>query len=170
MLTVLNCLQVENDGRLLFLAAIVCIVGVYGSFSIAKHASRSAGRARAIWAWSSVLASGCTAWATHMIALLAFQPGMEAGFDPILTILSLLLGVVGIGTGLALAVGRQKRPRRFAAGTMLGVGVGALHYVGQASYVVRGEIAWDFGLVATSLLISLPISGLALVAAGERRK
>jgi diguanylate cyclase (GGDEF)-like protein/PAS domain S-box-containing protein len=105
-----------------------------------------------------------------MVALLAFQPGIEAGFDPLLTFLSLVLGIVGIGAGLVMAVGRHSRARRFVAGLMLGLGVGVLHYVGQASYVVRGDIDWDFYLVAASLLVSLPIFGLALVAAGERKR
>ncbi|MBL7309686.1 bifunctional diguanylate cyclase/phosphodiesterase, partial [Escherichia coli] len=80
---------------------------VYGSFAVAAHAARSEGRAAMIWAGVSIIASGCTAWATHMIALLAFRPGMAAGFEPTLTALSLLVAVGGIGISIGLVIGQR---------------------------------------------------------------
>ena len=68
MQTLLTCVQEAHDSGLLFLAALVCVVGVFGSFSVAKHAARSAGRRRFVLALTGIVAAGCTAWATHMIA------------------------------------------------------------------------------------------------------
>ncbi len=170
MQAILTCVMQEHDGKILVLAAIVCAIGVYAASAIASHAARSEGPARRHWALASIVASGCTAWATHMIALLAFEPGMEAGFEPVLTALSLLLVIGGIGAGVALALGQRRRLRRFAAGVILGLGVTALHYVGQASYHVTGHVAWDAGLVAGSIPASLVLAGLGMVAAGERNR
>ncbi|WP_193227797.1 bifunctional diguanylate cyclase/phosphodiesterase [Aureimonas psammosilenae] len=154
----------------LLVAATVCLIGVYGSFSIAQHAGRSEGALGRRWAAVSILAAGSTAWATHMIALLAFRPGIQSGFEPFLTTLSLVLVVLGIGAGMAMTVGRHGRARRFAGGVVIGVGVAFLHYVGQAAYVVRGKVSWDLGLVAFSILVGLPLFGLSLLVAGERNR
>lgn len=165
-----TCLGDLHDGRLLLIAAMICIVGVYASFSIAAHAGRSERRARQRWGLLSILAAGATAWATHMILLLAFQPGMLSGFDPWLTVLSLLVGLVVIGIGMGLSIGRHSATRRFGAGTILGAGIVGLHYLGQASYRVTGETHWDGWLVVASSVLGMLICGLSMVSAGARRK
>lgn len=168
MRAILTCVTERHDERLLLLAALVCFVGIYATSAIASHAARSEGALRSKWGIVSIVAGGCTAWATHMIALLAFQPGMDAGFEPILTAASLLLVIGGIGLGVGLSIGKHRRPRRFLAGVIIGLGVTALHYVGQASYQVTGHVAWDMSVVPPSIIVSLGLSGLALILAGER--
>ncbi|MBE7186419.1 MAG: EAL domain-containing protein, partial [Methylobacterium mesophilicum] len=170
MPSVLTCLGTSHDTPTLLTAAAVCLVGVCGSFSLAQHAGRSEGRARRNWAAVSIAAAGCTAWATHMIALLAYQPGMQSGFEPFLTALSLVLVVLGIGAGMSMTVGRRSRSRRFAGGIVIGVSIATLHYLGQAAYVVRGQIQWDYSLIAFSLLAGLPLFGLSVLIAGERNR
>ncbi|MCC0808100.1 EAL domain-containing protein [Methylobacterium sp. W2] len=168
MHAILICVTQKHDEQLLFAAAIICLIGIYASSAIASHAARSEGPSRRKWGIVSIVAAGCTAWATHMIALLAFQPGMAAGFEPILTALSLLLVIGGIGAGVGLSLDQRDRSRRFVAGVILGLGVTALHYVGQASYRVTGHVSWDMSIVVASILGSLGLSGIALVIAGER--
>lgn len=170
MNVLLTCLDVLNDPKLLTLASIVCLIGVYGSFSVARHAGRRDVVARRRWAILSLVTAGCTAWATHMVALLAFRPGMQSGFEPITTALSLLLAIAGIGAGQMLTLGRRERWRRFAGGIVIGLGVTILHYVGQAAYVVRGHVHWDLAIVWTTILASLPLFGLATLASVERRR
>lgn len=168
MQTIITCVQQAHDVQLLIAAAVVCTIGVYGSFSVARHAARSDSKRPALLIATGIIAAGCTAWATHMIALLAFDAGMPSGFEPVLTTLSLLLGIVGIGLGMSMTVGQRKRERRFAGGVTLGIGIVALHYVGQAAYVVRGHVEYDPGLVVFSIIGSLPFFGASLATAGER--
>ena len=170
MQALLTCVTQRHDPQLLLAAALVCSIGIYAASAIATHAARSEDPTRLKWGIVSIVASGCTAWATHMIALLAFKPGMASGFEPILTAISLLLVIGGIGVGVQLSIGQRSRSRRFVAGVILGLGIAALHYVGQASYRVTGHVSWDMGLVTASVVISLFLSGLALLAAGERSR
>ena len=167
--TVLNCMRHAHDGQLMVAAGIVCAVGISASFSIAQHAARATGQLRLRWGMVSVVASGCTAWATHFIVLLGFKPGMPAAFEPVLTALSLGCAIIGVGAGIFLSLrGRQQRWRKFAAGVVLGTGIAALHYVGQAAYAVQGTVRWNWPLVAVSILISLILSGIAIMCASQR--
>ena len=168
MHAILFCVTQAHDQWLLTLAAIVCTLGIYASSAIAAQAGRSEARARQTWALVSIVACGCTAWSTHMIALLAFRPGMGSGFDPWLTVVSLLAAIFGITAGVGLSLGQRKRWRRFIGGAVLGLGITALHYLGQASYLVTGRVSWDMRLVAISVPISLGLFGFSLVIAGER--
>jgi diguanylate cyclase (GGDEF)-like protein len=159
-----------HDARLMIVAGLVCAVGVYAAFAISHHAARATGRARTVWAVVSIVASGGTAWATHFIVLLAYEPGMPAAFEPALTALSLTCAIVGIGAGVSFSLRARRQWQRFVAGLIVGVGVAALHYIGQAAYLVQGTVAWDMELVVTSIIISLPVSGAAMMAAGTRNR
>ena len=170
MHVILTCVSQAHDERLLILAAVICTLGVYASSAIASQAARCEGRQQKIWAAISIVAAGCTAWATHMVALLAFLPGMASGFDPLLTLLSLILVIAGIATGIGLSLGQRRRWRRFLAGVVLGSSITALHYVGQVGYLVTGRVSWDLELVTTSVLVSLTIFGLAMMTAAERNR
>ncbi|WAP70133.1 bifunctional diguanylate cyclase/phosphodiesterase [Jiella pelagia] len=170
MQPIITCLQTGHDVWLLVLAALVCMIGVYGAFSVAQHAGRATGKTRTRLAITGLVAAGCTAWATHMIALLAFRPAMPAGFEPVLTALSLVLGILGISAGMLIAIGGRSRLRRLMGGFVLGLGVVVLHYVGQSAYVVRGHVTWNDGLVALSIFASLPLFSLSLMCAGERNR
>ncbi|WP_243988693.1 EAL domain-containing protein [Methylobacterium sp. J-092] len=170
MNAIFSCVAAFHNEKLLLLAGAVCIVGIYASSAIAAHAARSEGVLRRKWGIVSIVAAGCTAWATHMIALLAYQPGMLAGFEPVLTAISLFLVIGGIGVGVGLSIGQRARSRRFVAGVILGSGVTALHYVGQSAYRVTGHVGWDWYFIVPSVAISLGLFGVAMVAAGERNR
>ncbi len=168
MQSILSCVRQANDPGLLLLAIAVCVAGVYASFSLAVHATRLQGRPRRVWGAVSVVAAGSTAWATHMIGLLAFRPGMEAAFEPVLTVAALLAGVAGVGGGVLIAMQQRNHVSRFRAGLVTGLGIAALHYLGQAGYVVTGRVDWNLGLILISVPASLVLCGLALMAAGAR--
>ena len=168
LLTVIQCMRDMHDARLMIVAGLVCAIGIYASFAIGHHAARATGRARTRWGLVSIVASGSTAWATHFIVLLAFRPGIPAAFEPVLTAISLTCAIIGIGAGVSISIRSRQRWQQFVAGLIVGVGVATLHYVGQAAYLVQGTVAWNLGLVLPSVMLSLPISGFAMMTVGSR--
>jgi len=170
MHSILMCIRHEHDPRLILLSVLVCTIGVYAAFPVSKHAVRLQGAARRLWAGVCIVASGCTAWATHFIVLLAFKPPTPAAFDPVLTAASLLSAIVVIGAGVAIAVSTRNNAKRFSAGMVVGSGIAALHYLGQAAYLVRGVVHWDFALVIPSVVAGILTGGVAILAAGARSR
>ncbi|WP_341208489.1 MHYT domain-containing protein, partial [uncultured Sphingomonas sp.] len=168
--TIAHCMAHSHDHWLVALAAAVCAVGVYATFAIARHAARAVGALRPRWALVSIVSGGCTAWATHFIVLLAYKPGIEAAFDPLVTIASLACAIVGIGGGIFVSMRSRRRSQQFLAGLVIGLGIAALHYIGQSAYLVRGSVAWDAVLVVLSLVVGVPISGLGMMTLSHRRR
>lgn len=73
MHSVYLCVIQDHDHTLLCLAVLVCVVGVYATFALSTHARRLDGHERQFWRNVSVVAGGCTAWATHLTPFLPFN-------------------------------------------------------------------------------------------------
>ena len=88
MFRVLTCLAVEHDWRLVALADLVCFVASIVAISIFHRAIASRTQACLIWIAIAGGAIGYGIWATHFIAMLAYDPGVPIGFGSGLTALS----------------------------------------------------------------------------------
>src|SRR5215475_1372618 len=103
MLRVLTCLTTEHDWRLVVLAGLVCFFASVAAVNLFHRARQTQGRARATWLITAGAATGCGIWATHFIAMLAYNPGVSIGYDVGLSALSLLAAVAVTGGGLMIA-------------------------------------------------------------------
>ena len=110
----------------------------------------------------AAVAIGSGIWATHFIAMLAFEPSLPTGYTVSLTALSLIYSVALTGSGLGIAVTRPLPLAPAIGGTILGAGIAAMHYTGMAAYEVPGHILWDPALVAASLIAGGLLSSAAL--------
>jgi diguanylate cyclase (GGDEF)-like protein/PAS domain S-box-containing protein len=168
MFQVLTCLTVEHDWRLVLLAATVCFLASAVAVSLFHRAQATTGRTRLIWLSLDAAAAGCGIWATHFIAMLAYDPGIGAGYNLGLTILSLLIAslITGVGSGMALA-GFSRWPA-IVGGAVVGAGVAAMHYTGMAALELPGSITWSPNLVAASIVLGIVFGALALFYAVRR--
>ena len=109
MLTVWNCIAHEHDPRLLALAVAICALSSFTAISLLHHVRRCSGRARLIWLIVSATATGFGIWATHFIAMLAFEPGIPNAYNITLTFLSLVAAIVLTAVGFAVAIAPDVR-------------------------------------------------------------
>src|SRR5207302_1711288 len=93
MYRVLTCLTVEHDLRLVAVAGLVCFLASLVAINLLHRAEATDGRARAVWIITAGAATGSGIWATHFIAMLAYDPGIGIAFNIGLTTLSLLAAV-----------------------------------------------------------------------------
>ncbi len=168
MYRVLTCLTVEHDWRLVLLAAAVCLLASTVVISLFHRAQATQGRTRLMWVALDGAAAGCGIWATHFIAMLAYDPGVGAGYDLSLTILSLGFASLITGLGVAIAVRGFARWTALTGGAVLGAGVAAMHYTGMMALEVPGHISWSPPLVAASILFGLVFGALAIYVASRR--
>ena len=168
MYRILTCLTVEHDWRLVVLAAGVCFLASGVAISLFHRAQVVTGRERLVWLSLDAAAAGFGIWATHFIAMLAYDPGIGAGYNVTLTILSLLIAILITGAGLAIALGDFGHKAVAAiGGAIVGGGVAAMHYAGMQALEVPARFTWSPGLVAASIALGIVWAAFALYVAAQ---
>ena len=100
--------------------------------------------------------------------MLAYDPGIGAGYNVTLTILSLLIAILITGAGLAIALGDFGHKAVTAiGGAVVGSGVAAMHYAGMQALEVPARITWSPGLVAASIALGIVWAAFALYVAAQ---
>src|ERR1700704_1477487 len=88
MFRVLTCLTTEHDWRLVIVAGIICLLASLVAVNLFHRARATTGRARTVWIITAGAATGSGIWATHFIAMLAYDPGVSIAYNMGLTVLS----------------------------------------------------------------------------------
>jgi diguanylate cyclase (GGDEF)-like protein len=168
MFRVLNCLGGEHDLRLVALAGLICFIASVVAISLFHRAAATEGRVRTAWLALAGVATGCGIWATHFIAMLAYEPGVPVAYDIRLTVLSLMLAIAITYIGLGVALRRQLRWRPVLGGAIVGAGVASMHYTGMWALELPGRVAWSPDLVAASVALGIVFGSAALAVAVRR--
>ncbi len=153
MYRLLDCITQQHHYGLVAVAAFICVIGSVLSVHMSARLTEWTGKRRLVQLPLAGLITGATIWSTHFIAMLAYEPGYDHAYEPVLTGLSLLVGVLGALTanaGLAFARGPAAP---LMAGAIFGMTVSAMHYTGMKAYLLPGTILWSGGTVIVSVII-----------------
>jgi diguanylate cyclase (GGDEF)-like protein len=168
MSRVLTCLTTQHDWRLVVLAGFVCLLSSSCGISLFYRAKAAVGRSRLMWVGLDAAAAGCGIWATHFIAMLAYDPGSSTGYDPGLTTLSLMVAIAVTGVGLSVALSNFSRWSGATGGAIVGGGIAAMHFTGMMALEMPGRISWSVEPVLASLFFGAFFGGLAFLVATKR--
>src|SRR5215470_20279438 len=127
MFRVFNCLTSEHDWRLVIVAGVVCFLASLTAISLFNRARATAGRARVTWIVAAGAATGCGIWATHFIAMLAYDPGVSIAYNIGLTALSLAAAAAITAAGLGMAVYAPPPWGAPLGGAIVGGGIACMH-------------------------------------------
>ena len=170
MLKVLSCLAFEHDYKMVVVAGVVCFCASVTAFRLYSRLRGSRGMVRMAWTLLTGLVAGSGIWATHFLAMLAYEPGLRTGYWPGGTLASLMLAVVFTATGFLVAAMHRGSSNQVAGGILIGLGVAAMHYTGMSSFVTEGQIVWEQWMVATSVALGAIGATGALFAARKARE
>jgi PAS domain S-box-containing protein len=165
MFRVFNCLTVEHDWRLVLLAVLICFLTSLAAINLFHRARAASGRAQLAWLATAGITTGCGIWATHFIAMLAYEPGIPVAYNVGLTALSLMAAAAITSIGFAVSLAVPGRWAALAGGVVVGAGVGAMHYTGMWALEVPGRITWDVPLVTSSVGLGMVFGAAALASA-----
>jgi NO-binding membrane sensor protein with MHYT domain/methyl-accepting chemotaxis protein len=159
------CLTVEHDWRLVGLAAFVCLLATFTGLTLYRRALARRGSSGTCWAVAAGFATGSGVWATHFIAMLAYQHSVPVSYDVVLTLASLVIAVAVASFGFVLAIGTLGPLWGLAGGASVGVGIGLMHYTGMAALEIPAHMHWSKLLVHSSVACSalLAMAAIALV-------
>ncbi|WP_426410558.1 EAL domain-containing protein [Bradyrhizobium ganzhouense] len=165
MFRVFTCLTAEHDWRLVLLAGLICFAASIVAVSIFHRAIASRAKRRLIWIAIAGAAIGYGIWATHFVAMLAYEPGVSTGYGIALTALSLAVAMILTSAGFGVAVSSAGRWRAAAGGGIIGAGIASMHYLGMWALEVPGHVTWSLGLVFVSIALGMVLGYAALAVA-----
>ena len=168
VLKVLTCVAVEHNLWLVALAAVFCLSAALSAFRLFARAREAEGRGRLPWLGLTGVAAGSGIWATHFIAMLAYQPSIPVGYAAGGTVLSLVIAVTATAFAFALAM-PGGRARLIGGGTLFGLGVSSMHYCGMAAFDPQGWMQWDGPTVAVSVALGVSLAIVAFLVCGDAR-
>ena len=113
--------------------------------------------------------AGAGVWATHFMAMLAYQPTMKIGYDLTETAASFLVAVLGMGAGFALPALRRDKGTNLVGGAMAGASIAVMHYTGIDAIRTQADVSWSMRYVAASILIAA-VGGMAAFSVRQRVK
>jgi NO-binding membrane sensor protein with MHYT domain len=142
---------------------VVSCVGCFLGLRCTTRARAYQGAARARWLTLAALSIGTTGiWVMHFIAMLGFAiPGETIRYNVPVTILSMVIAVVVVGIGVFIVgFGRAGNGPLLLGGTIIGLGVASMHYLGMGAVRVDASLSYNYGIVAASVVIAV-IAGTA---------
>ncbi len=166
---VITCVFDDHNLWLVALAAAVCISGCWVTFRLFERALKSGGILQRIgWLFQTGVAAGSSVWCTHFVAVLAYDAKAPVFFDPLLTAISLVIAIAGLGLGFVTAAQVRRRFAPEIGGAVVGLAIPAMHYTGMAAYHVDGIIEWSAPYIAASVATSVVFASLAVSVAARR--
>jgi len=154
---------VTYDPYLITLSVLIAVVGSYTGLRLARRLQAKRGAARKALLSAASVAIGSGIWSMHFVGMLALELPVTIDYDVLLTLVSVLLAILVTGVGLHIAsFGEVTTKKLVAAGTFMGLGISTMHYVGMAAVRANCVISYSVGLVATSVLVGIGASVLAL--------
>ncbi len=141
--------------------AVSVLIAVFAAFCAFEIASR---QSRGAW-WTALgaLMLGLGTWAMHFMGMLAFRLECGVRYDPWITALSVLPAVGAGAVALRLlATPRIGAGRLLLGGSVMGAGIGLMHYSGMAALELDGVLRYEPRLFALSLLAAVVNSTGAL--------
>ena len=104
-----HCIADQHNIWLIMLAAVICAAASVLVLTIVQRATMLLGRERRLWLCLASVATGLGIWATHFVAMLAYQADFHARYDVPLTLLSILAAIVLSGAGWWLELWTPRR-------------------------------------------------------------
>lgn len=162
MINVIGCIVNQHDLRLVVLAGVLCLCACAAAMRMLARARVVNGRARIIWIWCSGVVGGFGIWATHFVAMLAYQTSFPISFAPTLTFLSMLIASVMCGVGFQISLGRLGG---MVGGLVAGFAIVSMHYVGMMAVQAPADPVWDIRYVIASIAIGVipMVGGMAIM-------
>lgn len=161
MYRVIECLTQEHNHGLVAIAALVCIIGSCLTVLVTRRMVSAHGSRQRFQLFLAGLLGGATIWSTHFIAMLAYDPGVKLGYEPVLTAISLGVAISGLLGANAVLLRLGNTTRFLAAGMLFGLTVSSMHYVGMSALLLPGQITWSPAYVAASVLLGAGLGAAA---------
>ncbi|WP_181298170.1 MHYT domain-containing protein [Pseudomonas sp. Q2-TVG4-2] len=157
---------------LVSLSILIAIAGSFTALDLASRSRASVGWMRHVWLCAAAVCMGGSIWSMHFVGMLAFgMPGMEIQYDLSLTLWSLVVPIAVTAISFfAVGISGLGRKTLGIGGLFMGLGIGAMHYMGMAAMTMHAELSYDPQWVVISILIAIGAATVALWLSARGRR
>lgn len=153
------------DPVLVVLSIAMASLAAYAVFGLGERISAAENAVtRRLWLIAGALSMGLGVWSMHFIGMLAFTLPVPISYDILMTLFSMLPAALASSLMLTI-ISRarlQTRPS-ILAGTLMGIGIVAMHYTGMAAMRLPAEMFYDPVLLIASTIVAILFSILAFL-------
>ena len=152
------------DPTLVTVSVLMASLAAYAALGLAGRIKAAENRrTKQLWLGAGATAMGIGIWAMHFIGMLAFRLPIAVAYNLGITLLSVAPAVVASSIVLYVTSRAEIRFSQLAlAGTMMGLGIGAMHYTGMAAMRMAADMYYDRLLFGVSLIVAVGLATAAL--------
>lgn len=154
MYNLFNCIALMHDPVFLALSVLTLISGSVITLRLFARVRRTENDIRILWLVLAGIIGGGTIWSTHFVAMIAYESDFILGYEPMLTITSLIIIVCTTTLGFLISSVSKQSYFIEAGGVVIGLGISTMHYVGMSAMKVHGAIEWSTVPVVLSILFA----------------
>jgi len=149
---------------LVILSLLIATLAAFASIShVELMRATPSSSARFRWHLIGAVVMGAGVWNMHFIGMVAFRLPLDVYFDPGMALLSVL---PAIAAGyIALNILHNPKPSAAAimmGGALMGLGIGAMHYIGMSGMRVEAQMLYQPGLFVLSVIVAIVMASAAL--------
>ncbi|MEQ1818539.1 MAG: ATP-binding protein [Terricaulis sp.] len=162
MLRVISCITQEHNLWLLLMAALICAVTSVSAFLMLGRAQARGDTLGKLWSIAAGLTAGLGVWATHFVAMTAYDIGIPLSFALLPLFGSLAISLFAQTGTLWLAYRAKDLRVKLIAGVIAGGGIIAMHYVGMLGLMASALRQWNAELVGASVFMAMIFAAVAI--------
>jgi two-component system sensor histidine kinase/response regulator len=154
----------EYNPSLVGLSVAIAVFASYTALLVAQLAERTRDHTKRLTLLTlGGITLGIGVWSMHFIGMLGFSIPCGITYDPWITSLSMLPGILAGIFSLHLIAYRSKNIRTLLiGGVVFGSGIGVMHYSGMAAMRMDAWLRYDLKLFLLSIAVAVVLAVLAL--------
>lgn len=146
---------------LVVMAGSVCLFGTWVGMRHFARARATEGTTRLGWLFMASVGTGAALWASTFISILALDPSLNSGFEPVATGAVLVVAIIACLAGFEIG-SRHFTLAPEAGGLVMGLGILAMHFIAFEGWQIAGTVEWNAYGVAVTFMLGLSLSALAV--------
>jgi methyl-accepting chemotaxis protein PixJ len=148
---------------LVALSIIIAIIASSVALTLASRIRYAPADQRFRWLLAGAVAMGTGIWAMHFTGMLAYDLDMPVKYDVPTVALSLMAAIGAAAVALNVIYRKGNSPLRLVlGGTLMGAGIGAMHYIGMYAMRLEAHTNYDLRFFLLSVVVAVVVAIIAL--------
>lgn len=162
--TVVTCLQQQHDWRLVAAAILICMISSTTAVYLLGNCNNLQANSVTTRLLPAICVTSIGIWATHFVAILGYDTGLETSYNLVITGMAALFSIVTVAFGMVFGVYFNSVLSHALGGLYLGLGISVMHLLGMFAMQVPGSMVFHMPSTVAAIVSGCLISATAFAA------